>query len=225
MFQRIYRIISREIQTHPQRPIIISLIKKFYFRSKEKAIELFMLFTKNSTFTKDALWMCSLFPQKVLDTIISQLNPRSVLDVGCGTGVSLSYFLQNGIDTKGVENSAPAIAQSPVKEHILKSNLNKELNLHRKFDLVWSFEVIEHIHPLYEAAFLKTLVNHADVIIISAARPGQGGHGHFNEQQPEYWIHRFDELQYNYDMPLTELLRSINDMHAENILCFKRKIK
>ena len=91
--------------------------------------------------------MCSLLPIKILDQVIKEFHPLSILDVGCGTGVSLEYFLQHNIDATGVENSKLAIKKSNVSEKIIRHNLKKELNLKQKFDLVWSFEVIEYIHP------------------------------------------------------------------------------
>ena len=125
--------------------------------------------------------MCSLFPEKIIDEILNEFHPKSILDIGCGTGVSLKYFLNQNINATGVENSKLAIKQSNIANKIIRHNLKKELNLKKKFDLVWSFEVIEHIHPQYENIFLNTLIRHGDRVIISAARPGQGGHGHFNE--------------------------------------------
>jgi hypothetical protein len=57
--------------------------------------------------------------------------------------------------------------------------------------LVCCFEVIEHILPGFENAFLNTLMNHSNNILISAARPGHDGHGHFNEKESAYWISKF----------------------------------
>ena len=180
-----------------------------------------MLIKKDSTFKSEKeLFMCSLYPKKILDIIKDEIQPYSVLDVGCGIGKSLKYFLDNEIDAWGVENSLIAISHSLVKDRIIKYNLKKVLNLNRRFDLVWCFEVIEHIHPSYEKAFLTTLTNHADKILISAARPGQGGHGHFNEKLPEYWIEKFKNLGYSFDKDFTSMLRSTFDNHAGNLLFF-----
>ncbi len=225
MLERVKRIIAREKINHPSRPAIILLIQRLIALIDIKKEQIIINYRKDGTFSSQKdLFMCSLFPKKVLDIIILELKPSSILDIGCGTGVSLMYYLNNNIDALGVENSAIAIAQSPAKEKILKHNLNKELNLQKQFDLVWSFEVIEHIHPDYEFNFLKTLTNHSNRIILSAARPGQGGHGHFNEQEPEYWIKKFNLLGYKYESELSEKLKKTEETHAENLLCFKKSI-
>lgn len=88
--------------------------------------------------------------------------------------------------------------------------------------MVWCFEVIEHIHPDYEEVFLDNLIRHSNKILISAAKPGQGGHGHFNEQEPEYWIKKFKELGYNYNVNFSEKVRATKDNHSENLMYFER---
>jgi hypothetical protein len=37
----------------------------------------------------------------------------------------------------------------------------------------------------------------APVVLFSAAVPGQGGHGHVNEQWPAYWVERFSSLGFH----------------------------
>lgn len=190
--------------------------------SKYRSVK--MRLTKNSTFdAKNQLRMCSLFPSTILELTVKHLHPKSILDVGCGTGISLNWFLQNNIDALGIENSEVAISQSLVKNKILKHNLNKTLALDRKFDLVWCYEVIEHIHPQYESIFLQTLTRHSDQVILSAARPGQGGHGHFNEQEPAYWKKRFDDAGFDFQSEFSLQLQQTDDVMAENIMYFKRR--
>lgn len=132
--------------------------------------------SKNSIFSlEEELSMCSLFPKKTLDKIIEFFDPKSVLDLRCGTGKSLDYFLSKKIDVFGVEGSELAISRARHSKLIMRYNLNNELDLGRKFDLLWSFEFVEHIHPSYVENMMKTFSNHSDIIVISTARPGQGG--------------------------------------------------
>ena len=179
--------------------------------------------TKNSIFVEEQeLQMCSLAHEKKLDLIMELFHPASVLDVGCGTGRTLSYLRDNGVDAFGVEGSELAISRSKHPDYIRQHNLNRELNLGRRFDLVWCAEVVEHIHPRYEKHLLRTLMNHGDLIILTAAQPGQGGEGHFNEQPFEYWIAKFRAREYSYDESTTLKLRAIPEPYSENILVFRR---
>jgi SAM-dependent methyltransferase len=222
---RLQRIIDRGRKEKPGYPGILLLLHGLIAGSRRRFNGFIINFRKDSTFTAEKdLYMCSLFPKKVLDLIIAELKPGTVLDVGCGTGVSLEYFLKYGLKGTGIENSLIAISKSPVKENIIRHNLNKEIDLRMNFDIVWCFEVIEHIHPDFEGKFLRTLANHSNTIILSAAKPGQGGHGHFNEQLPEYWIRKFSELGYLYNNKFSESLQMTGENHAENILCFSKEV-
>ncbi|HEY5884265.1 MAG TPA: class I SAM-dependent methyltransferase [Pyrinomonadaceae bacterium] len=179
--------------------------------------------TRNSIFFEESeLHMCSLFPQRTLDATVEMFNPQTVLDLGCGTGRSLDYFVELGIEAQGIEGSSVAISRARHPELIQQIDFNHEVNLNRKFDLVWCFEVVEHIHPKYVHNLMKTFSNHADCVVISAARPGQGGEGHFNEQPPEYWIKKFKDHGYECDETKTERLRSLGELFSENMLVFVR---
>jgi hypothetical protein len=67
------------------------------------------------------------------------------------------------------------------------ADLSTGLRLGRRFDLVQSLEVAEHLPPGAASSFVGTLVAHAPLILFSAAPPGQGGEHHVNEQPMEYW--------------------------------------
>lgn len=216
--------ITKAQQNEPRKSYIQILFRKINWKIRNKFDAFRSTLLKDSTFLEaEDLYMCSLFPKKVIDEILNNFHPKSILDIGCGTGVSLKYFLNQNIDATGVENSKLAIKQSNIANKIIRHNLKKELDLNKKFDLVWSFEVIEHIHPQYEKIFLNTLIRHGDRVIISAARPGQGGHGHFNEQLPEYWIKKFLDLQFQLNHKMTERLRNIKETHADNLLVFEKE--
>ncbi len=178
--------------------------------------------TDNSIFIREEeMSMCSIFPKEILDLTIELFQPRSILDVGCGTGISLDYFKSKGIAVRGLEGSALAISKARHAALIREHDLNAPLDLGEKFDLVWCFEVAEHIHPRHVSALLETLTNHGNRILLSAARPGQGGLGHLNEQLPEYWIERMARRGFVLG-EYTERYRALPDHFAENILIFER---
>ncbi len=162
-------------------------------------------------------------PTKMLKRMLELFQPASILDLGQGTGRTVDFFVQSGIaDVVGVEGSPEAISTSPHPKKAMRWNLNEALDLKRKFDLVYSFEVVEHIHPRYVENLLRSFSNHGDRVVITAARPGQGGAGHFNEQPPEYWIAHFQELGFRHDEKATAELKACRDIWADNLLVFER---
>ena len=181
-----------------------------------------MRLSKDSRFNDDELWMASHCPRVVIDAVIEVFAPRTVLDVGCGVGLAVQYMDARGLECVGLEGSSAAIARSPVSHRIRLADLNRPVDLRRRFDLVWSYEVAEHIHPTFTATFVDTLCRHGDRLVLSAARPGQGGRGHFNEQPKSYWIDLLHRRGFAFDGPRSESLQRLPEEYADNLMVFER---
>jgi SAM-dependent methyltransferase len=128
--------------------------------------------------------------RQVVPIIIELVGPRSVVDVGCGSGAWLSVFMEHGIDdVVGIEKEVdcPLIPKGVCITH----DLQEPFATVRQFDLVLSLEVAEHLPQQSADTFIDTLCSLGNVIVFSAAVPSQGGFEHLNEQWPEYWIDLF----------------------------------
>jgi len=145
--------------------------------------------------------------KEIVPFIIENFAPKSVLDVGCGTGEFLYVFTQFGVnDIIGVDGEWVPKSMLKIPENNFKAiDLNKHFDLSRKFDLVISLEVAEHLRPESAKGFVNSLIKHSDIILFSAAIPYQGGVNHFNEQWPEYWAKIFKDFNY---LPL-DILREL----------------
>ena len=127
---------------------------------------------------------------------------RSVLDVGCGRGVWLDEWIRQGVpDVMGLDGDyVPTESMAVPAAHFRAVDLSKPIQLDRRFDLVQSLEVAEHLPPETSEALVATLVRHGDVVMFSAARPGQGGEHHVNERPYRYWRDLFRQHGYRlYD--------------------------
>src|SRR5690242_20053849 len=88
-------------------------------------------------------------PSAVVPSIIKLFHPTSVLDVGCGVGTWLSVFKEYGladyfgIDGDYVDEELLRLYLDP--EHFKAVDLESSFDLKRKFDLVISLEVAEHL--------------------------------------------------------------------------------
>lgn len=182
-----------------------------------------MLILKDSRFDESELGMASSCPKKLLDAVVLQFKPKSFLDIGCGLGKSLEYLAPQGIACLGLEGSEAAIEASAVKSSIRLVDLNHPVQLGQTFDMVWSYEVAEHIHPKFVEIYLDTLTGHGNLIVLSAARPGQGGAGHFNEQPLEYWIKKIESRGFLYQREFAGYLHGIKDGFSENMMVFVRQ--
>src|SRR4029079_16068125 len=97
---------------------------------------------------------------------------------------------------------------------------DQPIDLGRKFDICLCLEVAEHIGEPRVGILFKNLVAHSDLIIFSAAVPGQGGEHHVNEQAPSYWKALFSE----HNFYCQDLLRPIIWDDSEILWWYRQNI-
>lgn len=136
----------------------------------------------------------------ILPLMFSIVNPRSVVDVGCGTGTWLRAADELGArEYQGYDGWQPSRLYIP-REQFAVADLTQPLRPARRFDLAICCEVAEHLPPECAETLVATLSSFSDVVLFSAAIPGQGGKHHRNEQWPGYWQARFQAQGYSaYD--------------------------
>ncbi len=134
----------------------------------------------------------------IVPLVVDLLHPGSVVDVGCGRGVFLSVFRENGAgEVVGLDGDWVDRTQLLIPEtDFIVADLNCPLPVTGTFDLAVSLEVAEHLPEANASRFVRTLTELAPAVLFSAAIPFQGGTNHFNEQWPEYWVKLFEERDY-----------------------------
>ena len=140
-------------------------------------------------------------PRAVVPIITSLLEPKSVVDFGCGLGSWLRVFKDSGIDkVLGLDGNwvDRSKFETSVVNNFKEVDLEKEIKLKEKFDLAISLEVAEHLHKESANTFIENLINASDTILFSAAVPMQGGQNHINEQPLTYWVSLFNEYNYKF---------------------------
>ena len=129
----------------------------------------------------------------VLPVVANQFPVTSVVDFGAGQCAWLSAWRRMGVDdVLGVDGAY--VDQSALlipAAHFATHDLARPVRLGRRFDLVQSLEVAEHLPAQAAETFIDNLVAHGDVVLFSAAAPGQGGEYHVNEQPYDYWRRLF----------------------------------
>src|SRR5262249_42035898 len=93
----------------------------------------------------------------------------------------------------------------------------------RKYDLVVSLEVAEHLPHSDADGFVESICQHGDVVMFSAAVPEQGGTNHINEQWQEYWAEKFTARGYSavdYFRPRLWGDKDIHFWYSQNTLFY-----
>jgi len=134
----------------------------------------------------------------VVPLLCELLQPSTVVDVGCGIGTWLKYFPRNGVseiagmDGPWVERETLSIPPSAFEE----VDLSRPPEPTRRFDLVVSLEVAEHLPAESAGPFVDFLTGLGPAVAFSAAIPLQGGSAHVNERWPNYWSTLFAKHGY-----------------------------
>ena len=134
----------------------------------------------------------------VAGLLLPEMTIASLLDIGAGHGAWAAEWIAAGVkDVVAVDGDYVTIEQLAVPaDKFIAHDLATPLDLKRRFDLVQTLEVAEHLPHSKADLFVDNLVAHGDVILFSAAVPHQGGEHHVNEQPPEYWRERFAARHY-----------------------------
>lgn len=164
---------------------------------------------------------------QLIPLILSKFKSKSIIDIGCGNGIWLKTIEQFGIKNYlGIDGEY-------VKKDIfyadyskfIQGNLEEEVNLNKKFDLAICLEVGEHLLDKYSTNLVKTIINHSDLVIFSAAIPGQSGTNHINEQWQSYWAKKFNDFGYEpLDMirPIIWNNFNVSYWYRQNIVVYKK---
>jgi SAM-dependent methyltransferase len=165
--------------------------------------------------------------REIVPIVLEMIQPRSVVDVGCGVGAWLAVFKEYGVaDVLGVDG-AWVTRHSQLQPHeYIERDLSQPVSLDRTFDLVVSLEVAEHLPAASAVPFVASLVRLGPVVLFSAAAPMQGGTHHLNEQWPDYWAAIFEKHGYQVVDCLRPLIwnnRGVEWYYAQNALLFVSK--
>jgi SAM-dependent methyltransferase len=164
-----------------------------------------------------------LFVPDIWEALIAEYKINSVLDVGCGYGHAVRWFIDRGLYATGVEGDANTILKhvAPFGTIIPHDYTTGGVALSRRFDLCWCCEFVEHVEAQHENNFISSFC-FCDHLALTHATPGQGGFHHVNEQPSEYWIKRL-RAHFDYDEDATMRYRRPAQYGVNNLLIFHRK--
>lgn len=160
--------------------------------------------------------------------ICGYLCPGSVADYGASSGLYLKavWDIAPELQLVGYEYALAAIKMR-VWSNIVECDLTQEGSTDEGAPVISEFEappgagahassrrqrvgicleVLEHIDDVHWRTVLDNITRHCDVLIFSAALPGQGGVGHINCRPKSDWQKRFATLGWHIDLDLTTAL-------------------
>lgn len=127
--------------------------------------------------------------EALVPLLVSELTPalqnKFLIDVGCGEGLWMEEFAAWDFTTLGFDD----YTEGP---KIINVDLEKTLPpVEHPFGLALCLEVAEHLTPERGSSFIADLCKLSDLIVFSAAIPGQRGVNHLAEAWPAHWVGHF----------------------------------
>lgn len=170
----------------------------------------------------------SVSAHRMADSIIAEFAPKSLADVGCGTGGLLLAFKERGVRTVGLEYSKAAIDICRRRGlDVVPFDLESGSRCDVHADVVVSTEVAEHLPSSCADAYVSLLCGIARVVILTAAPPtDHAGTDHVNEQPNEYWIEKFAAAGRTYLRDLSVQWREqwkssgVSTIYARSLMVF-----
>jgi trans-aconitate methyltransferase len=124
---------------------------------------------------------------KAIEKWIKEFKPQSIIDYGCGKGGVVLALKENysSIDTIGYDPGMVDFNVKPTK----------------KFDMLISTDVLEHIEPVFLDAVLKEMNQYftKNAFLIIATSPAKkflpdGRNAHLIVETPGWWKHKLETL-------------------------------
>jgi SAM-dependent methyltransferase len=127
----------------------------------------------------------------IADRIVSDINPRRVLDAGCALGLLVETLRARGVEAFGIDLSAYAVANAAadVAPYLAEGSVAAELD--GRYDLIVSIEVLEHMPAADAEAAVANFCRHTDDVLFSSSPLDFGETSHVYVRPPVYWGEQF----------------------------------
>ena len=131
------------------------------------------------------------FFNRVADRIQTDIQPTTVLDAGCATGMLVEGLRNRNVQAWGIDHSEYAIqnAHPDVRPFLWVGSICEPFP--QKYDLIVTIEVFEHLLPAQAEQAAAVLCQHTDDILFSSTPYDYIEATHLNVQPPEYWAELF----------------------------------
>jgi hypothetical protein len=127
----------------------------------------------------------------IADRIVADIHPATVLDAGCAIGLLVEVLRDRGVDACGIDLSSYAISQvdARVRDRCRHASIVDDFD--RRYDLIVSIEVLEHIPARDAEAAIANFCRHTDDVLFSSSPLDYREPTHVNVHPPEHWAAEF----------------------------------
>lgn len=230
--RRSYHCVVPEAARHAlytRSPRAVKHVKRFFVRLLERGAghdEIYDALYYNSIVEPTM----QLSVRAMVNSIVVDVAPKSVADLGCGSGLLLAGLRDRGVAVQGFEYSKAALDLCRARNiPAVQLDIENDPPPEGSYDVVISTEVAEHLPEACANRFVNMLCGLGPVVVLTAATPSDAGTDHVNEQPNEYWIERFKANGFEFDQVLSQAWRSswraegVAHCFAGSVMVFRRE--
>lgn len=144
------------------------------------------------------------FFSRVAEQIVNDYHPQTVLDVGCAMGYLVAALRDKGVQAYGIDISEYAIerVRSDIQPYckVCSALSPFPVDFPKKYDMVVSVEVAEHLPEEDAVPFVQSLCGYSDLILFSSTPDDTSEKTHINVHTPEYWAKRFADFGFYHSL-------------------------
>lgn len=144
------------------------------------------------------------------DMIVEKLAPKSVLDVGCATGVLLKALHERGVSVEGFDISWWAVSHGVVSKMWQGSAADQRAFRDTQVDLITATELPEHLTEREALDFLHHTIRHGRRLLllgvfgVDDSDHAVGDHSHIGVRPVEWWTEAADLYGWELDAAATD---------------------
>jgi GT2 family glycosyltransferase len=149
-------------------------------------------------YQRDEHWLG--FFGTIAEKIVNELQPQSVMDVGCAMGFLVEALRERDVEAFGIDISEFAIGEiiPEIKPFCWVASVLDPFP--RDYDLMVCIEVLEHLKPEEADRAVSNLCKYSKQVLFSSTPSDFKETTHFNVQPPHYWSEHFARHGFYHDL-------------------------
>ena len=140
-------------------------------------------------YERNETWLA--FFGNVADRIVSDIQPKRVLDAGCAIGLLVETLRDRGVDASGIDLSTWAIehATEAARPYVREGSIVEPFD--GRYDLIVCIEVLEHMPSAEADQAIANFAAHTGDVLFSSTPFDYKEPTHINVRMPEDWAEAF----------------------------------
>lgn len=181
-------------------------------------------------YARDEQWF--LFFASIVDKIMSDIQPGSVLDAGCAWGFLVEKLRERRVEAFGIDISPYAIenVHPDMAQYCTVGSIVEPFS--QVYDLIVCIEVLEHMPKDEAERAVKNICDHTGDVLFSSTPFDYKEATHINVQPPEYWAELFARHSFFRDVdfdasfitPWAVRFRRKHDLLTRLVRDYERKL-